>query len=205
MLSTFLPQTTFLALALVSLTSAGPITSRDDQLATFCWSDESCFQASAVPAGCVDLPLFSQNFTTASLSAPGLECILSPERECLGNTGFTGILFDSAGTVELSTLGIPTVASFICTSDVDLLNLCFPDTTTEGCFQATTVTDGCANAPRFSEAFARISLTTSGTQCTVFEDFDCAGDSAVIDEALTNVELNSLGLSNVASWSCVNA
>ncbi|KAJ7219714.1 hypothetical protein B0H12DRAFT_316666 [Mycena haematopus] len=99
MLSTFLPQTTFLALALVSLTSAGPITSRDDQLATFCWSDESCFQASAVPAGCVDLPLFSQNFTTASLSAPGLECILSPERECLGNTGFTGILFDSAGTV----------------------------------------------------------------------------------------------------------
>ncbi|KAJ6470867.1 hypothetical protein C8R45DRAFT_1104570 [Mycena sanguinolenta] len=188
MFATSLSQTTFLALALASITSAGPLIPLDDELVSFCFSDGSCFQASAVPDGCVDLPLFSQNFTTASLSASGLECILSSERECLGSSG---ILFDYAGTVELSTLGLPTVASFICTSDVDLLNLCFADIATEGCFQA--------------ERFASISLTTAGTQCTVFEDADCAGDSAVIDEASTAVDLASLDLSNVASWSCVNA
>ncbi|KAF8209017.1 hypothetical protein K438DRAFT_1754070 [Mycena galopus ATCC 62051] len=224
MFPTLLPQITFLALVLASLTSASPTIvrplstsmvkstnlnsiygsqlARDDDLITFCFSEDDCFQASAVPAGCVDLPLFSTPFASASLSASGLECILSPERECVGGTG---ILFDSTPTVELSTLGLSTVASFTCTSDADLLTLCFPDTT-DGCFQATTITSGCTNAPEFSTAFSTVS-STAATQCTVFEqvlcyhrDSDCAGASAVIDDASMTVDLSSLGLSTVASW-----
>ncbi|KAJ7490856.1 hypothetical protein FB451DRAFT_1552450 [Mycena latifolia] len=198
-------KNTFLTLFLAALVTAGPtILPRDDDLATFCFQDGSCFQASAVPDGCVDLPLFSESFETASLSAPGLECILSPDRGCVGNTGGSGILFNSAGTVDLSTLGLSTVASFICTSDVDTINLCFPSTT-QDCFQATTVTDGCANVRRFSQSFTSVSLTTTGTQCTLFEDPDCAGDSASIAEPSVTLDLSSLGLSNVKSFSCVNS
>ncbi|KAJ7703534.1 hypothetical protein B0H17DRAFT_1040722 [Mycena rosella] len=196
--------TTFFTLLLAALTNAAAIFPRDDDLVTFCFSENSCFQASVLPdAGCTDLPLFSESFATASLSAPGLECILSPDRGCLGNTGLTGILSNSAGTVELSALGLTNVASFLCTPDVDLINLCFP-TVTEGCYQATTITDGCANLPRISEPFVSASLTTSGTNCTLFEDADCAGASTVVAEALVTVDLGPLGLSNVGSISCLD-
>jgi hypothetical protein len=88
--------TTFVTLVLAASAAAGPTTivspsflavflglklvqlRRDDDLATFCFEDDNCFQAGALPQGCVDLPLFSVPFETASLSAPGLECILSP-------------------------------------------------------------------------------------------------------------------------------
>ncbi|KAJ7610614.1 hypothetical protein DFH06DRAFT_1485487 [Mycena polygramma] len=197
-------QTTFLTLAVAALAIAGPthtVLPRDDGLATFCFSDDSCFQAAAsADSGCVDLPLFNDSFQTASLSAPGLECLLSPERGCVGSN-LPGILLDTAGTVELSSLGLNTVASFLCTPDADLLNLCFPDVT-QGCYQATTVTNGCSNLPRFGDAFASTLLTTPGTKCTLFDQPDCAGDSAVLAEALITTELSSLGLSNVQSFSC---
>ncbi|KAJ6626499.1 hypothetical protein B0H10DRAFT_1998632 [Mycena sp. CBHHK59/15] len=197
-------KNTFFTLVLATLATAGPtILPRDDDLVTFCFPDNNCFQASALPNGCVDLPLFSESFETASLSAPGLECILSPDRGCVGNSGSSGILLNSAGTVELSALGLTTVESFLCTPDVDLINLCFP-AAGQNCYQATTITNGCANVPRFSESFASTSLTTSGTRCTLFEDPECTGDSAVIMEASITIDLGSLGLSNVGSFSCVN-
>ncbi|KAJ7127674.1 hypothetical protein C8R44DRAFT_979343 [Mycena epipterygia] len=199
-------QTTFVTLVLAVLATAGPtMLRRDDDLATFCFQDGSCFQASALANGCVDLPLFSQSFETASLSAPGLECTLSPDRGCVGNGAFnSGILLNSAGTVNLqSDLGLSTVASFICTSDVDLLNLCFASAT-QDCFQATTVTDGCANVRLFSDAFTTVSLTTTGSQCTLFQDPDCTGNSTFVAEPVVTFDLGSLGLSNVRSFSCTN-
>ncbi|KAJ7187143.1 hypothetical protein C8R46DRAFT_1059001 [Mycena filopes] len=200
----FSTSTFLTTLVLAAAATAGPtLLSRDDGLATFCFADSSCFQASAVPAGCVDLPLFSQSFQTASLSAPGVECILSPERGCTGNTGLTGILSNAAGTVQLSTLGVSTVASFLCTPDADLINLCFP--AAGDCYQATTITNGCANLPRFSDAFTSTSLTTVGTECTLFEEPDCAGASAVVSEASVSTDLGSIGLDNVGSFSCTNA
>jgi hypothetical protein len=90
------------------------------------------------------------------------------ERGCVGNIGGSGILLNSAGTVDLTTLGISDVKSFLCTSDVNVINLCFPSAT-QDCFQATTVTDGCANVRLFSRAFASVSLTTAGTQCTLYQ------------------------------------
>ncbi|KAJ7026935.1 hypothetical protein C8F04DRAFT_100384 [Mycena alexandri] len=200
------PTTTFVTLLLAALAIAGPTTSpRDDGLVTFCFLNGSCFQSSAVPNGqCVDLPLFSE-METASVSAPGVECILSPDRGCTGNTGLTGVLLNSAGTVQLSALGLSNVESFLCTSDVDLINLCF-STVSEGCYQATTVTNGCANLPLFSETFASTSLTTNGTECTLFENPDCAGGvSTVITEASVSIDLGSVGLNNVGSFSCNNA
>ncbi|KAK6981158.1 hypothetical protein R3P38DRAFT_3234645 [Favolaschia claudopus] len=233
--NTFLPRTTFFALLLASLTSASAILPTRDNIVTFCFTEDECFQASADPAGCVDLPLFSTDFTTASLSAPGTECILSPcvssryplilipssllhkhfpksilmmlyysERECDG-PGLPAVLFNSAGTVDLNTLGLPTVASFLCTSDADTLNLCFSDVNGKDCFQASTVTDGCSAPPRFSTPFVGISLTSEGTTCDVFEDEDCSGASAIIDQPSDLVELSSLGLTDVKSFSCTNA
>ncbi|KAJ7819685.1 hypothetical protein B0H14DRAFT_2600438 [Mycena olivaceomarginata] len=120
-----------------------------DDLVTLCFSEGDCFQASAVPAG---------PFATASLSAPGVECTLSPEPECVGNTGLNGILSNSARTVAPSTLGLPTVGSFLCTPDADIINLCFPDVAANRCIQASTVTNDCANMRRFSEAFESIQL-----------------------------------------------
>ncbi|KAJ7785073.1 hypothetical protein DFH07DRAFT_786618, partial [Mycena maculata] len=193
---------TFITLVLAVLATAGPtaLPRQDADLVTFCFQDGSCFQASALAEGCVELPLFSEPFETASLSAPGLECILSVGTGC----GGTSVLFNSAGTVNLnSALGLATVGSFICTSDVDIINLCFPSAT-QDCFQATTITDGCANTPRFGLTFASVSLTTNGTQCTIFEDQDCAGDSASIDEPVVNFDLGTLGLSTVESFSCVD-
>ncbi|KAK6978184.1 hypothetical protein R3P38DRAFT_3235948 [Favolaschia claudopus] len=202
--NTFLPRATFFALLLASLTSASAILPTRDNIVTFCFTEDECFQASADPAGCVDLPLFSTNFTTASLSAPGTECIVSPERECDG-PGLPAVLFNSAGTVDLSTLGLPTVASFLCTSDADTLNLCFSDVNGKDCFQASTLTDGCSGPPRFSTPFVGISLTSDGTTCDVFEDEDCSGASAIIDHPSDLVELSSLGLTDVKSFSCTNA
>ncbi|KAJ7272425.1 hypothetical protein C8J57DRAFT_1318747 [Mycena rebaudengoi] len=198
--------TTFVTLVLAASAAAGPTTilRRDDDLATFCFEDDNCFQAGALPQGCVDLPLFSVPFETASLSAPGLECILSPERGCVGNIGGSGILLNSAGTVDLTTLGISDVKSFLCTSDVNVINLCFPSAT-QDCFQATTVTDGCANVRLFSRAFASVSLTTAGTQCTLYQDRDCTGDSSFIAEPSVTFDLDSMGLTNVASFACINA
>ncbi|KAE9385157.1 hypothetical protein BT96DRAFT_928927 [Gymnopus androsaceus JB14] len=173
----------------------------DDGLLTFCFPEGDCFQATADPdSGCVDLPLFNESFATASLSATGLECILSPARGCSGGSG---ILLPAAGTVELSTLGIANVASFICTPDVDLVNLCWPEVTM-GCFQASTITDGCANLTRFTEAFASVYLTTNGTQCTFFQDPGCAGDSGVVTDAEVTINLDTLGISNVESMNCIN-
>ncbi|KAJ7067420.1 hypothetical protein C8F01DRAFT_1228089 [Mycena amicta] len=211
MLSTLIRQTTFIALVLASLTSAGPaILPRDDSddLVTFCFSEDNCFQASAVPAGCVDLPLFSTNFTTATLAAPDTECILSPERGCTGSPFLPPFIFDSGGATftELAPLGLPTVASFLCTSSTNLVNVCFPDIATEGCFQGSSLPlGGCGGTPRFGEAFATVSLTTAGQSCTLFDDADCNGNSAVIDQAFTNVDIASLGLSTVESWICVDA
>ncbi|KAJ6464740.1 hypothetical protein C8R47DRAFT_1155737 [Mycena vitilis] len=78
----FKPTFLTLDLAFAALAIAGPTSTllpRDDGLATFCFSDDSCFQAAAsADGGCIDLPLFSKSFQTASLSAPGLECLLSP-------------------------------------------------------------------------------------------------------------------------------
>ncbi|KAJ6532835.1 hypothetical protein DFH09DRAFT_1181723 [Mycena vulgaris] len=198
-------KNTFVTFVLAALATAGPtILPRDDDLVNFCFPDSSCFQASALPDGCVDLPLFSESFETASLSAPGLECILSPDRGCTGNNEASGVLLNSAGTVNLSSaLGLSTVASFICTPDVDVINLCWPRAV-QDCFQATTVTDGCANVRRFSESFTSVSLTTTGTQCTIFEDPDCTGNSAFIAEPSVAFDLGSLSLSNVQSFSCVN-
>ncbi|KAJ7655515.1 hypothetical protein B0H17DRAFT_1338056, partial [Mycena rosella] len=165
-----LSTNTLVALVLAVLANAGPtvLPRQDADLVMFCCQDGSCVQESAlasVAEGCVDLPSFSEPFETASLSAPGLECILSASRGCPG----TSVLFNSAGTINLNTaLGLTTVGSFICTSDVDIINLCWPSAT-QDCFQATTVTDGCANTRLFSTAFASVSLTTNGTQCTIFE------------------------------------
>ncbi|KAJ7727227.1 hypothetical protein B0H16DRAFT_1779657 [Mycena metata] len=187
------PTTTLVTILLAALAIAGPtISTRDDDgLVTFCFLNGSCFQSSAVPDGqCVDLPLFSE-METASVSAPGVECILSPDRGCTGNTGLTGVLLNSAGTVELSALGLSNVESYLCTSDVDLINLCFP-TASEGCYQTTTVTNGCANLPLFSETFASTLLTTNGTECTLFENPDCAGVSTVITEALVDINQKTL-------------
>ncbi|KAF7369310.1 hypothetical protein MVEN_00259000 [Mycena venus] len=183
--TTFVPQTTFLALVLASLASAGPtILPRDDSddLVTFCFSEDNCFQASAIPDGCVDLPLFSDSFLTASLAAPGVECLLSPERGCTGNTGLPGILSNSAGTVELSTLGLPH----------------------QGCFQASTITGaGCTNLPQFNEPFVTASLTTAGTQCALSEAADCSGGASLFDPAPgVTLELSSINLSNVKSFEC---
>ncbi|KAJ7473638.1 hypothetical protein B0H11DRAFT_2036677 [Mycena galericulata] len=200
-------KTTFVTLVLAAFATAGPTTSiltRDDGLVTFCFPDGSCFQAAASDsAGCVDLPLFSENFETASVSAPGLECILSPKRGCVGSPFLPPFVLDNSGTVELSTLGLNTVASFLCTSDVDLINLCFTNSTL-GCYQASTVTNGCSDLPRFSSdlTFGSIFLTTPGTQCTVFQEPDCAGDSAPVSDALVTTALSTLGLSNVESFSC---
>ncbi|KAJ7081183.1 hypothetical protein B0H15DRAFT_855313 [Mycena belliarum] len=196
-------QTALVTFVLAVLVTAVPtILSRgDSDLVSFCFADGSCFDASAIPEGCVDLPLFSQDFKTASLSTTGgIECILSEARGCPG----TSVLFGSAGTVDLSSaLGLSTVGSFICTSDVDTINLCWPSDV-QNCFQGSTVTDGCSNTPRFSTAFSSVSLTTAGTQCTLFEDPDCSGSSAVVAEPTSSVELAPLGLSNVQSFSCVN-
>ncbi|KAJ7105626.1 hypothetical protein C8R44DRAFT_329993 [Mycena epipterygia] len=203
--NTFVPSTTFFTLVLASLATAGPaLLSRDDELVTFCFSEDNCFQASAIPDGCVDLPLFSDSFSTASLAAPGVECLLSPERGCTGNTGLPGILFNSAGTVELSTLGLPTVASFLCTPDADLITLCFADIATEGCFQASTITGaGCTNLPQFSEPFVTASLTTAGTQCALSEAADCSGGASLFDPAPgVTLDLSSINLSNVQSFEC---
>ncbi|KAJ7131897.1 hypothetical protein C8R43DRAFT_1024136 [Mycena crocata] len=198
-------QTTFISLVLASLATAGPtVLPRDDDLVTFCQADGSCFQASAaIDAGCVDLPLFSENFTTASLSAPGVECLLSANRECSDNR-LPAILLNSAGTADLSDLGLSTVGSFLCTSDVDLINLCTAADANLGCFQASTVTNGCANLPRISQSFVSAALTTGDTECTVFEDADCAGASAVVTEPSVTVEVGPLGLSTIGSVSCVN-
>ncbi|KAJ7346225.1 hypothetical protein DFH08DRAFT_937503 [Mycena albidolilacea] len=210
--------TTFVTLILAAFATAKPTTNivspfvragfllpRDDGLVTFCFADGSCFQAAASDsAGCVDLPLFSDNFVTASVSASGIECILSPERGCVGSPFLPPFVLDTSGTVELSTLGLPTVASFLCTSDIDLINLCFSNTTL-GCFQASTKIDGCSNLPQFSSdlTFGSVFLTTPGTECTLFQDSDCAGDSAPFANALVTTAVSSLGLSNVESFSCV--
>ncbi|KAJ7624531.1 hypothetical protein FB45DRAFT_1030667 [Roridomyces roridus] len=201
-----LKTTTFVTLLLAGFAAAGPVVqARDDGLVTFCFADGSCFQAAASDsAGCVDLPLFSQNFTTAEVAAPGLECILSPERGCTGSPFLPPFVLDGSGTVELSTLGLPTVASFLCTSDADTLNLCFTNATL-GCFQASTSTDGgCSDLPRFSSdlVFGSASVTTAGTQCTLFEEPDCTGTSAPFN-SLATTDLGSLGLSNVESFACV--
>jgi hypothetical protein len=92
------------------------------------------------------------------------------ERGCVGSPFLPPFVLDTSGTVELSTLGLPTVASFLCTSDVDLINLCFSNTTL-GCFQALTKTDGCSNLPQFSSdlTFGSVFLTTPGTECTLFQ------------------------------------
>ncbi|KAJ7494030.1 hypothetical protein FB451DRAFT_1164901 [Mycena latifolia] len=199
-------KTTSVALVLVALATAGPavvstsipISARDADLVTFCFSDSSCFQASAsVNAGCVDLPEFSETFETGMVSAPGIE-----NPGC--GAGFNAALFDYAGTVELSTLGISTVGSYICVPDADLINLCWPASTNLGCFQATTITDGCANLPRFSPAFASVSLTTPGTQCTLFQNPNCTGNSSVVSDPRVDIELSPLGLTNVQSFSCLN-
>ncbi|KAJ7454618.1 hypothetical protein B0H11DRAFT_2244895 [Mycena galericulata] len=129
--------TTFVTLVLAAFAAAGPATSvvgfsavlvglwslythsqlaRVDGLVTFCFPDGSCFKAAASDsAGCVDLPSFSKNFKTASVSAPGLECILSPKRGCVGSPFLPPFVLNTSGTVELSTLGLTTVASFLCT------------------------------------------------------------------------------------------
>ncbi|KAJ7908963.1 hypothetical protein B0H13DRAFT_647937 [Mycena leptocephala] len=199
--------TTFITLLLAAFATAGPTTSilaRDDGLVTFCFLDGTCFEAAASDsAGCVDLPLFSE-MQTVSVSAPGLECILSPERGCVGSPFLPPFVLDTSGTVELSTLGLDNVESFLCTSDVDLINLCFTNTTL-GCYQATTVTDGCAGLPRFSAdlTFKSIFLTTPGTECTLFQEPDCSGNSAPAGDALVTTDLSTLGLSNVESFSCV--
>ncbi|KAJ6537837.1 hypothetical protein B0H19DRAFT_1270236 [Mycena capillaripes] len=181
--------TTFVTLVLAVFATAKPTPSilpREDGLVTFCFENGSCFESTAsYSAGCVDLPLFSE-MVTVSVTAPGLECILSPEHGCL------------------STLGLTNVESFLCTSDVDLINICFSNTTL-GCLQEFTNTDGCANLPRFSSdlTFGSVFLTTPGTECTIFQDADCAGNSAPVADALTTIEVSSLGLSNVESFSCV--
>ncbi|KAJ7191971.1 hypothetical protein GGX14DRAFT_596718 [Mycena pura] len=189
---------TFLTFVLTSLATAGPT------LVIFCFLEDNCFQASAIPDGCVDLPLFSDSFSTASLAAPGVECLLSPERGCTSNTGLPAILSNAAGTVELSTLGLPTVASFLCTPDADLITLCFAVVATEGCFQASTITGtGCTNLPRFSEPFVMASLTTAGTQCALSESADCSGGASLFDPApLVTLDLSSINLSNVGSFEC---
>ncbi|KAJ6484042.1 hypothetical protein C8R45DRAFT_1000024 [Mycena sanguinolenta] len=192
----------FIALFLAVSVTAKPAFEPRDGLVTFCSADNSCFEATPnVDIGCVDLPQFSETITTASLTgAPGIECILSPEPECVGGLG---LLFNIAGTVEISSLGISNVESYLCTTDVDIINLCFPELS-EGCFQATTVTDGCADLREFSTPFASMSLTTAGTNCTVFEDRDCAGSSAIIAEPSVTIELASVGLNNIQSFSCLN-
>ncbi|KAE9385159.1 hypothetical protein BT96DRAFT_928933 [Gymnopus androsaceus JB14] len=178
-----------------------------DGLLTLCFSEDDCLPAIAVDdgvdGGCRDLPLFNESFATASLSATGLECILSPDSGCSGNTGLTGILLPTAGTVELSALGITNVASYLCTSDVDTVNLCWPEVTM-GCFQATTITNGCGDLTRFSVAYASVYLTTNGTQCTFFQDDGCAGPSAVVTEAEVTIDLDTLGINNVMSLNCTN-
>ncbi|KAJ6537831.1 hypothetical protein B0H19DRAFT_1180995 [Mycena capillaripes] len=199
--------TTFVTLVLAAFATAKPTPSilpREDGLVTFCFENGSCFESTASDsAGCVDLPLFSE-MVTVSVNAPGLECILSPERGCVGSPFLPPFVLDTSGTVELSTLGLTNVESFLCTSDVDLMNLCFSNTTL-GCLQEPTNTDGCANLPRFSSdlTFGSVFLTTPGTECTIFQDADCAGNSAPVADALTTIEVSSLGLSNVESFSCV--
>ncbi|KAF7376950.1 hypothetical protein MSAN_00112800 [Mycena sanguinolenta] len=192
----------FIALFIAASVTAKPALQPRDGLVTFCSADNGCVKATPnVDIGCVDLPESSETITTASLTgSPGIECILSPEPGCLGGLG---LLFNDAGTVEISSLGISNVESYLCTSDVDIINLCFPELS-EGCFQSTTVTDGCADLTEFSIPFVSMSLTTAGTNCTVFQDRDCAGPSAVIAEPSVTVELASVGLNNVQSISCVN-
>ncbi|KAJ7866840.1 hypothetical protein B0H14DRAFT_2573264 [Mycena olivaceomarginata] len=131
----------------------------------------------------VYLHLFSRPFATASLSAPGVECTLSPELECVGNPGLNCILSNSARTVA------PTPPSAPSSAPLTLLP------------RPSTVTNGCADVRRFSEAFASISLTTAGTQCTVFKDSDCAGASAFVEDASVSVDLGAVGLSNIGSFS----
>ncbi|KAJ7890965.1 hypothetical protein B0H14DRAFT_3428840 [Mycena olivaceomarginata] len=58
----------------------------------------------------VDLHLFSRPFATASLSAPGVECTLSPELECVGNPGLNCILSNSARTVAPTPPSAPSSA-----------------------------------------------------------------------------------------------
>ncbi|KAF9028737.1 hypothetical protein BDP27DRAFT_1410251 [Rhodocollybia butyracea] len=200
-------KSTFINLVAAALAIAGPPMAnlaRQEpvtDLVTFCFSEGLCFEESInVDVGCVDLPEFNEPVETASLSSTGVECILSPEPSCLGGLG---ILLPTAGTVEISTLGISTVASYLCTSDVDVVNLCFPEIT-EGCFQATTVTNGCAGMTEFSIPFVSLLLTTNGTACTFFQDPDCTGPSAFVDEADVTFELDTLGIDNVKSLSCTN-
>jgi len=175
-----------------------------DGLLTLCFSEDDCLPAIAVDdgvdGGCHDLPSFNESFASASLSATGLECILSPESGCLG--GFA-VLLPTAGTVEISALGIINVASYLCTSDVDVVDFCWPEVTM-GCFQSSTITKGCANLTRFTEAFASVLLTTNGTQCTFFQDPGCAGPSGLVTEASVTIDLDTLGMSNVMSMNCIN-
>ncbi|KAF9050903.1 hypothetical protein BDP27DRAFT_1454661 [Rhodocollybia butyracea] len=200
-------KNTFINLVVAALAVAGPPNlSRQEpvtDLVTFCFSEGDCFQGGVDPdVGCVDLPEFSEPVETASLSSTGVECLLSPEPSCQGS-GLPAILLPTAGTVEISTLGLSNVASYLCTSDVDIVNLCFPEVA-EGCFQASTVTDGCATLTLFSEAYASLFLTTNGTECTFFQDGECAGPSAFVNEAGVTFELDTLGINNVKSLSCTN-
>ncbi|KAF7309094.1 hypothetical protein MKEN_01111500 [Mycena kentingensis (nom. inval.)] len=203
-----MPSTTLtlLPLVLAAVASAASIESRQntDGLATFCFGDGNCFQATASDsAGCVDLPLFSENFVSAAVDAPGLECILSPERSCVGSAFLPPFVVSGQGTVALSSLSpaLPTVASFLCTSAAETINFCFSDTTL-GCFQASTITNGCSSLPSLTPTFGSVSYTAGGS-CTLFDGEECTGNSAPFaGDAFTSAELSTLGLDNVVSFSC---
>ncbi|KAJ7577268.1 hypothetical protein C8J56DRAFT_971463 [Mycena floridula] len=193
----------FIHLGLPALVIAGPTilarTTSDDDLVTLCFSADDCFQASAIPDGCVDLPLFGISFETASLSASGIQCSLFVEREC---AGASGLLSESGVTVELSTLGLSTVASIAChgPSD-DLATFCISE---GNCFQASAIPSGCVSLPKFNEAFQTASLSAQGFECSVFQDSSCGGNTGLLTNSAGTVQLSTLGLSTVESFSCIS-
>ncbi|KAF7359668.1 hypothetical protein MVEN_00690900 [Mycena venus] len=195
---------------LAVIVSAGPTSlaleersTSDDNLVTFCFSEDSCFQASSIPDGCSDLPLFGDDFQTASLSASGIQCSLFVDRECLGASG---IISQDGATVQLGTLGLSTVASFVCYGpEDDLITFC----PSEGiCGLASAIPNGCVDLdlPVLNgQPVANVTLSAPGFECNLFQDLACSGKTVVVSQsASSGVELSTLGLSNTLSMSCIS-